>query len=182
MKITKLIEKHPKLTSHINTMLEKRKTKLYQDIVFCLAITLASSFYYFEYYQPKMELMRAFITILMVAVWLGMALLNGFKLKYGFMIFSLAFWFVPQIFILWNQNLVASGGYSKSADISDIICKIIVVNPITTLNGYLNKYFKLSELNLTLIFLLVIIAVFLLGWALRTMIELPNKQKPQNTN
>lgn len=182
MNILKIIEKHPKIIAYINSLLERRKTKLYQDIVFCLAITLASSFYYFEYYQSQMDLMRAAITILMVAIWLGMAFTNGFKLRYGFLIFSFSFWLIPQIFIIWNENLTAVGGYTKANDIADNICRIIAVNPITTLNGYIDQYFKVSELNLTIILLLFITAVFLIGCLLWTRAALLNNQKNQNTD
>lgn len=167
-KITTFVDKHPKATAYISNMIETRKTRLYQDIIFCLAITLASSFYFYEHFQPKMEVMRAIITVLMVVIWLGMALVNGFKLRYGFMIFSLSFWFIPQLFILWHNNFVANGEYTKNIDILANVVEIIFVNPIITLNSYISKFSNFSEVDLTLIFIITITITFLLGWIIRT--------------
>lgn len=145
--LDKLAKAYPRLSGFIGREALRRKTSLWQDILFCVAITLAASFYCFEQYQPKMDLMRSLLAILLPLIWLGTAIANGIRQRYGFLAFQVLYWLVPQGMILWNAHFVEIGGYSKGTDIMDIVAKLLVTYPLSTLSAQLDG---ISEMKLAL--------------------------------
>ena len=78
-----------------------RKNSLFENIVLCLAITLASAFFWFDSYHSFMGILRAVVSVLLMFIWLWCGFLSGKDKKWGFLIFSGAYWLVPYLYTLY---------------------------------------------------------------------------------
>lgn len=80
-------------------------TKLWEDIVFTLAVTFACGFYQYEmFFLPAKEISQI-LTVCTVAVWIWASLINGFLKHSVFVVFTLLSWTVPQVLIIYNANM-----------------------------------------------------------------------------
>ncbi|MCH5203480.1 MAG: hypothetical protein J1F03_01970 [Oscillospiraceae bacterium] len=81
-----------------------------ENIVLCFAVTLASAFIWFDYYYFFMDILRPIVSVLLMFTWIWCGFLSGRDKKWGFLIFTGAYWLVPYLYILW---------YRASSDMAD---------------------------------------------------------------
>ncbi len=74
------------------------KTSLIESILICMAITIASGFLYYDAHYFFMEFYRVIVSVLIFAVWTSFAVINGKKKRWGFLVFSAAYWLLPYLF------------------------------------------------------------------------------------
>ena len=94
-----------KLKAFFRRFLLNRKNSLLENIVLCLAITLASAFFQYDYYYFFMDILRAITSVLLLVTWLWCGFISGRDKKWGFLIFAGVYWLVPFVYILWYDSV-----------------------------------------------------------------------------
>lgn len=151
-----------KFINTIVNLCEKRKNRCAEDMILCVAITLACGFYYFEGKQPFMEYIRPTLEFLMLCCWVGLAFKNGIKERVSFLMFSTLYWMIPQIFIyLYNINDNVKN-YSSLLKTSQRYSELLVKNPLDELSQWLNISHAIVAIAFTVFCGLVFIGGFMI--------------------
>lgn len=159
-----LREKFPKAGEWAVSRFRPRKTTVWQDMALCIAITLATSFYQFENYQPMMDAMRVFLAVLFLLVWLSLSFLNGRRGRMPFLFFSLAYWLLPQLAMVWQDRIVGTLQYSKWVDGAGKFARLLVEYPFKGMENQLDG--KISSVVMMAVTLSLCVLLFQVGFDL----------------
>lgn len=110
---------------------ENRKNTLAENIVVCIAVSLAGTFYFCEYFYGE-TIHTAVCLILTAAIavtWLICSLCSGRDGRLGFMIFAFLYLGIPYIYILWYGTRDNLHDYNKWLAMSNKIAKAILCDP-----------------------------------------------------
>lgn len=172
MKISKIFavdffEKYPRLAERVNAFAEKQaNTMTVQNIILCLAVTLANGFYFFEERMHYMDAMRVFMTVLMLFTWAMFAFVNGVKKRISFMIFFELYWLLPFIGIKAVEGMTLLN-YNGILWNNSRICNFLVVS---TTKGIADS-FGMNAFMFALILILTLVGFYVMGRAVRNVYD-----------
>ena len=106
-----------------------KSNKLYENIILCLAITLACSFGYYDRYNSFMEFGRIILAILIFVIWVVGAFSSGKSKQWGFLIFTGTYWLLPHLYMLYYNTRDNVRGYNKYLSLTNKISDILVNKP-----------------------------------------------------
>ncbi len=154
-----------RLMSHIIKSLEKRNLKCYEDMLLCMAVSLASAFYYFDTHNSFSAYFSPVLTGLVLLCWIMCAIRNGFLHRFSFVVFSIAYWLIPQIFIFWYNNNDNVHNYSSMLRAAQRYSELLVKQPIEHFTDWLD----IDAMTFAIIFVCVINVLYSVANFLRTI-------------
>ena len=89
------------------------KNSTLENILLCLAVSLAGSFMFFEHYKAFMDTVRPLVTVLIFVTWAVCGFASGKKKSIGFAVFGGAYWLIPYLYMLFYSARDNVRGYSK---------------------------------------------------------------------
>lgn len=160
------------MNKFINKFLFGKSNKLYENIVLCLAITLACSFSYYDRYNSFMDVGRIILALLIFIIWIIGAFSSGKTKQWGFLIFTGAYWLLPHLYMIYYATRDNVRGYNKILSLINKISDILV-----------NKPFEfISESTGDPTYLYVIILVLIVGSAYFIGVNLKSLLQNQKKN
>ena len=137
--IDKINSRFPALGKKIKKFSRNRKTTVVQDMLLCTAIALTCAFYEFEGFFPAFatNVLKIVLVILFLMCWLWCSFLNGFWGKYSFLIYTTAFWVIPNI-IIKKEESTGILNYSVYLDAASQYSRLLVEFPLISLSHYIN--------------------------------------------
>ncbi len=115
----------------LDKFINGKKNSLPENILICVAVALAGTFYFYEYfYGEKIHSVAClFITAAIAVTWIICSVCSGRDGKIGFMIFAFLYWSVPYVYILWYDTRDNLHDYNKWLAMSNKIAKALIINP-----------------------------------------------------
>lgn len=138
------------------------ETKLYEDLIFVFAITLACGIYQYELSFAFAEQIAVALTIISALVWVWVSFVNGFLKRGIFVIFTLLYWIFPQVFIIGYDNTPVIA-YNVIIDTASQISVILVRAPVRVLC----EFFGINSFIMAGILIIICEGAFSLGFYLR---------------
>lgn len=145
------------LIRNLYAYIKKNSTSVRQDALLCFGATLTCGFYFFEYYQPYMNVFRIFLIAMLIFVWAFYSLKNGMRGNLSFLIFSILYWLLPLLISIYANKTQFLFGYSKDSYAIGIICELMVIFPIDKLTSVLNVTPQTTPLFMTFLITLIYI-------------------------
>lgn len=140
---------------------KKRHYSLCDCILISTLITYAFAAINFELYMPEsfVEIYTPFLLIVCACTWIVLSFISGFKRKYGFGVFAVLFWIIPQLIIylaesgpeLFRMSVIM---YALS-ELSALITSIPA--------GYISSLLGISDIIGIIVIILVCAFSFLAG-------------------
>lgn len=151
----------------VELFIKARKNTLPESIMVCIAAALTSTFYFYEYqyekYFPLREPLLLCMTGAIFLIWISCSLFSGRDGRFGFAIFTFAYWAVPFVYTLYYAGRDNLRQYNKWLAMVNKICTAMLNNPFSEVAG------KTNTVPQTFAALLVMIslAFYMLGFFIR---------------
>lgn len=147
-------------------MVSKKNSTL-ENILLCLAVSLAGSFIFFEHSNSVMDAARSFVTILIFVTWAVCGLSSGKRRSIGFAIFGGAYWLIPYLYMLFYSSRDNVRGYSKWLSLLNKTADLLFNKPFEAAAGNMH-----TECYMFVITLVVITAsAYFIGMNLHSIYE-----------
>lgn len=157
--------------SPVELFLKARKNTLPESILVCIAAALTSTFYFYEYqyekFFPLREPLLLFMTAAIFLIWISCSLFAGRDGRFGFAIFTFAYWAVPFVYTLYYAGRDNVRQYNKWLALINKICSGLLNNPFSTVAEKTNTVPQTYAALLVMISL----AVYMLGFFIRRRLE-----------
>ncbi|MDR2532226.1 MAG: hypothetical protein LBC82_05220 [Oscillospiraceae bacterium] len=112
------------------TLLTVFRSRFTEDLTFLLAITLAAGFYAYEARLPLSEYLSLITTLSMIMAWIWISFASGFMKRGVFVVFSLAYWLIPQFAITSHADTIADFSYDVNLHTVSRFAEILVRAPL----------------------------------------------------
>lgn len=130
-----------------------------ERILFCAAIALTGTFYYFDRFNSFMGFGRFAVALLIFAVWFWSAFSAGKDRQTGFIAFAYLYWTIPYLYTLWYGTRDNIREYSKWLALLNRISSYIFFKPFEEFGKMLN----IGSDVLVCILLIVTAVLFITG-------------------
>lgn len=110
-----------------------RKNSLLENILMCLATTLTCAFFWYDDYYNFMSILRPVASVLLVVSWLWCGFLSGKDKKWGFLVFSGAYWLIPYLYGLWYKARDNNQGYNAFLSLSYKFSDLLFDKPMQSI-------------------------------------------------
>ncbi len=161
------------MTKRLKKLLFGKTNKLSENIILCLAITLAAAFTYYDHYNGFMEGMRIFLAFFIFVIWMIGSFSAGKSKQWGFLIFTGIYWIMPRLYLLYYPTRDNLRNYSKWLSMLNKISDIIVNKPFT----YIAEKTGEAELLFTVVLMVIVVSMYFIGVNLRSLLK--KKPKPE---
>lgn len=132
------------------------------SIAACIAISLTCSFYFFEEFQPYMDVLRAGLCALFAFAWLWYTAANAYRHKAGFFLFFAAYWTQPQFIYGWSAGLVSAAEFNRAFYMLEKASAFFAYYPLKMAAGLIGTTPELLCLWLVAVLSAVFIAFYIL--------------------
>jgi hypothetical protein len=136
------------------------RSRITEDFLFLLAVTLAAGFYSYEKslpYQIHIQI-SWLLTFSVILAWIWVSFVSGFMRRGSFLFISLSFWVVPQFIIIGYINF-AETDYNAVFHIASRISELLVWAPLFNIAEHL----RISEFYIGIGLLLIYEIMFFIG-------------------
>lgn len=152
--------------SPMQLFLKARKNTLPENIWVCIAAALISTFYFYEYqyekFAPIREPLLLGMTAVIFVIWIICSLLSGRDGRFGFAIFTFAYWGVPYAYTIFYANRDNLEHYNKWLALINRICSAMLCNPFSEVSERTNIAPQVFAALLVIISLAIYIGGFFL--------------------
>lgn len=140
-----------KLKTFFKSFLMSRKNSLLENIVLCLAVTLASAFFQYDNYNFFMGVLRAVVSVMLFIAWLWCGFLSGRDRKWGFLVFAGAYWLVPYLYMLFYGMRDGRTHYDNILELSYKFSDLLFSKPLLTIAVFTNCGVNIWVLSLIIL-------------------------------
>jgi len=142
------------------------RSRLSDDLIFLLAVTLAAGFYSFEksIHEQLAHYISWFTTLFAVGSWVWISFVSGFMKRGYFLAISIFYWTLPQ-FIIIGYASFSVDSYNAAFYISARISQILVWSPVDNIARSLQISGFFASMSLLILYELM----FFLGIAYRML-------------
>ncbi len=155
----------------MNKFVEKylfgKSNSLTENIVLCIAVTLASAFVYFDRYNGFAGALRALLAVVIFAGWIAAGFSCGKNRKFGFLIFTGAYWLIPNLYMLFYSLRDNVRGYSKWLSMFNKTADILVCKPF----GFIAEKTACSEYMYEIVLVVIAVSAYFIGRSLKTVLS-----------
>lgn len=113
-----------------------RKCSLLENILLCMVITLAGSFLYFDAHYFFMGFYRVLVTVLIFMVWAVCATNSGKRKQWGFLVFSVLYWLLPLLMLLYYPTRDNMRDYNKYLNTLYKFSEVVFYRPFEAIARY----------------------------------------------
>lgn len=153
----------------MNKIVEKflfgKNNSLLENIVLCVAVTLASAFVYYDHYNSFAGVLRVLLVAMLFIGWIAAGFSSGRKRKYGFLIFTGAYWLIPNLYMIFYSLRDNVRGYSKWLSLLNKTADILVCKPI----GFIAEKTACSEYMYEVVLVVIAVSAYFIGRSLKTV-------------
>ena len=156
----------------LNLLFGKTNT-LFENIAVCLGVTLASAFMFFENRGFIPDFLRIFLSGFIFLVWITCAFSAGKSKKWGFLVFTGAYWLIPNLYLVFYSMRDNVRGYSKWLSLFNKSSDILANKPF----GYLSEKMGCEEYILAILLFILVISVYFLALNLTAIMHKKEKEE-----
>lgn len=128
--------------SPLELFIKARKNTLPEQIWVCVAAALTATFYFYEYqYEQHFPVREPFLLCMaavIFVVWIICSLFSGRDGRFGFAIFTFAYWGLPFVYTLFYAGRDNVRGYDKWLSLLNKIATALLCNPFSEASGKMN--------------------------------------------
>lgn len=155
----------------MNKFVEKylfgKSNSLTENIVLCIAVTLASAFVYFDRYNGFAGALRALLAVVIFVGWIAAGFSCGKNRKFGFLIFTGAYWLIPNLYLLFYSLRDNVRGYSKWLSLLNKTADILVCKPF----GSIAEKTACSEYMYEIVLVVIAVSAYFIGRGLKIVLS-----------
>ena len=164
------------MSKYISKLLFGKNNSLLENIILCLAITLACAFTYYDRYNSFMGVTRAVLSVLIFMIWIIGAFSSGKGRKWGFLIFTGLYWLIPHLYMVFYSGRDNVRGYSKWLSLCNKSADILVNKPFTALSESTGT----EEYIFVIILGVIVVSAYFIGVNLKSALNIPKVEPEQN--
>lgn len=149
----------------VEKLLFEKNNNLLENIALCLAVTLASAFVYYDRYNGFAGALRALLVAMIFIGWVVAGYSSGRKRKYGFLIFTGAYWLIPNLYMIFYSLRDNVRGYSKWLSLINKTADLLVCKPF----GFIAEKTACSEYLYEIVLVVIAVSAYFIGRSLKTV-------------
>ncbi len=161
------------MTDFIKKILFGKSNTLSENIILCIAVSMASAFIYYDLHNGYMEIVRIILAVLILAAWIMGAFSAGKSKQWGFLIFTGVYWILPRLYMIYYADRDNLRDYCKWLSLLNKSADIVVNKPFQYLCDNLGE----SVMLFTVILLTFTVSAYCMGGSFKSMLE-EKKQEP----
>lgn len=155
------------------SLLFGKSNTLLENIAVCLGVTLASAFMFFENRGFICDFLRVFLSGFIFLVWITCAFSAGKSKKWGFLVFTGAYWLIPNLYMVFYSMRDNVRGYSKWLSLFNKSSDILVNKPF----GYLSEKLGCSEYYIAILLFIIVLSTYIIAVNLTAIIKRKEKEE-----
>lgn len=157
------------MSKYISKLLFGKSNSLLENIVLCLAITLACAFMYYDRYNSFMGTVRTVLSVLIFVIWIIGAFSSGKGKKWGFLIFTGLYWLIPHLYMIFYSMRDNVKGYSKWLSLCRKSADILVNKPFSALSESTGT----GEYIFVIALCVIVVSSYFIGVNLKSALNIP---------
>lgn len=151
----------------IEKLLFGKSNKLFENILLCIAITLACSFIYYDMYNSFMEVVRIISIALIFIIWIIGAFSSGKNKQWKFLLFTGLYWLLPHLYMVYYNMRDNVRGYSKWLSMLNKTSDILVNKPFS----YLAEKTECQEYIYATVLVIIAFSTYFIGMNLKSIMK-----------
>lgn len=155
------------------SLLFGKSNTLLENIAVCLAVTLASAFMFYENRGFISDFLRVFISGFIFLVWITCAFSAGKSKKWGFLVFTGAYWLIPNLYLVFYSMRDNVRGYSKWLSLLNKFSDILVNKPFEYLSGKMGC----EEFYIAIFLFIIVLSTYIISLNLTGVIRRKEKEE-----